>query len=290
MKMKIITDNNDIILNNTSCFDLTHIFECGQCFRWNKTADNEYLGIAFGKVLKISKESSGFRFKNTTVDDFNSVWKNYFDLDFDYSAVQKTLSCDAVLKEAIKSGFGIRILRQELFETIISFIISQNNNIPRIKLIIERFCREFGNKISLPDGIFYSFPSAKSLAGITLSDLAFLKAGFRDKYILDAINKINSGKINLSKLKTMDFDTAEQTLLEIKGIGKKVANCILLFSLHHVNAFPVDVWVKRVMSNYYFGGKEPGCDLYEFAKKKFSPYGGFAQQYLFYHARENKLK
>lgn len=288
--MKITTDNKDVILSDTSCFDLTHIFECGQCFRWNKTTDNEYLGIAFGKVLKISKENNGFRFKNTTVEEFNSVWKNYFDLDFDYLAVQKTLSCDAVLKETIKSGFGIRILRQELFETIISFIISQNNNIPRIKLIIERFCQEFGNKISLPDGIFYSFPSAESLAGVTLSDLAFLKAGFRDKYILDAINKINSGTINLSKLKTMDFDTAEQTLLEIKGVGKKVANCILLFSLHMVNAFPVDVWVKRVMSNYYFGGKEPGCDLYEFAKKKFSPYGGFAQQYLFYHARENKLK
>ena len=112
MKMKITTDNKDVILSDTSCFDLTHIFECGQCFRWNKTTDNEYLGIAFGKVLKISKENNGFRFKNTTVEEFNSVWKNYFDLDFDYLAVQKTLSCDAVLKETIKSGFGIRILRR----------------------------------------------------------------------------------------------------------------------------------------------------------------------------------
>lgn len=288
--MKILTQNNDLILKDINCFDLTQTFDCGQCFRWNLSAENEYTGVALGHVLRIIRENDGFRLLNTSEDDFLNVWKNYFDFDRDYLKIQKVLSSDNVLKNAISSGSGIRILRQDVFETIISFIISANNNIPRIKLIIERFCNLFGKKISSDFGEFYSFPSIDDLKGISQADLAPIKAGFRDKYIIDAINKISSGEINLQNLLTLDYKNAKNELLKIKGVGEKVANCILLFSLGKYNAFPVDVWVKRVVGHYYFNDASPDTDIAEFADNKFGEYGGFAQQYLFYHARMTKLK
>lgn len=288
--MNVTIDKNDLIISDIDCFDLTHTFECGQCFRWESTADNEYIGIASSHVLKISKEANSFRLYNTSKKDFNDFWKDYFDLEFDYALMQRSLKSDNVVADAIKSGSGIRILHQDLFETIISFIISQNNNIPRIKLIIDRLCRNFGKEISTPFGKFYSFPAPEDMKNVTLSDLAFLKAGFRDKYIKDAIDKINNSDIDLNFLKTADTETAKKELLKIKGVGEKVANCILLFALHKYDSFPVDVWVKRVVSKYYFAGNEPNCDLSAFAKDKFGNYCGFAQQYLFYYERENSKK
>lgn len=285
--MKITSDKNDIILHDVPCFNLTHTFECGQCFRWNKTGENEYTGVVFSRVLKIKQEENTFRFFNTTENDFFEIWANYFDLNFDYQAMQNSLSTDETLKKAINSGNGIRILHQDLFETIISFIISANNNIPRIKLIVERLCEAFGKKIFSPFGTFYSFPTPEDLKNVSLEDLAFLKAGFRDKYIKDATDKINHNEIDLNSLKTTPTEKAKSELLKIKGVGEKVANCILLFSLHRCESFPVDVWVKRVMSKYYFSQNEPNCDLGEFAKEKFGAYSGFAQQYLFYYEREN---
>ncbi len=288
--MNLKRDKNDIIISDFSCFTLADTFDCGQCFRWNAISENEYIGVAYGKVLKIAKEENSFRFFNTTLSDFEKIWKSYFDFDRDYLKIQKILSADKVLEDAIKSGGGIRLLMQDTFETIISFIISSNNNIPRIKLIIERFCSLFGEKIISPFGEFYSFPTIDTLKNIRLCDLAPIKAGFRDKYIIDAIEKISSGEVCLDALATMDYDGAKKELLKIKGIGEKVANCILLFGLGKYNAFPIDVWVKRVMSHYYFNDGEPTCDLAEFADSKFGNYSGFAQQYLFYHARLTKLK
>lgn len=288
--MKITEDKNDILVFE-DLFNLTHTFDCGQCFRWKKTDENTYIGVAFGKVLKISAMPDGsFRFFNTTKQDFYDIWHNYFDFGCDYSEIQKHLSEDEVVKDAIKTGYGIRILRQDIFEIILSFIISANNNIPRIKLIIERFCENFGKKINSDYGTFYSFPTPCDLEHITKEDLAPIKAGFRDKYLIDAIKKINSGEVDLLKLKTASYEDAKTELLKINGIGEKVANCCLLFGLYKHESFPVDVWVKRIMSHYYFNSQDPDCDLHSFAKEKFGIYCGFAQQYLFYHAREIKLK
>lgn len=287
--MKITKDKNDILVEE-SLFNLTHTFDCGQCFRWNKTGENEYTGVALGRVLKISQEGGFFRFFDTSEEDFYNIWLKYFDFDTDYKKIHASLSFDETVKEAIKTGYGIRILHQDIFETILSFIISANNNIPRIKLIIERLCASFGSEIKSPYGSFYTFPTPGQLHGVTKEDLAPLKAGFRDKYLIDAVKKVNSGELDLKALKNADYSAAKQELLKVSGIGEKVANCILLFGLYKHEAFPIDVWVKRVMSHYYFGGAEPDCDLMEFAKEKFGDFAGFAQQYLFYHARGIKLK
>ncbi len=280
--MNVYEKDNLVVIENVLSFNLEHIFECGQCFRWNKNADKSYTGVAAKKAIRLWEEDGTLFIEGTTKEEFFSLWYDYFDFETDYEKIKEELKKDKTVKEAIKSGFGIRILRQELFETVISFIISQNNNIPRIKLIIERFCELFGDKIYLGDKEYFAFPDYTALKDITTDDLKPLKAGFRDKYIIDAIKKFNDG-FSLSD----DYTKAKEELLKIKGIGEKVANCILLFSLHHTNAFPIDVWVKRLMNHYYSLSPE---EISEFAKENFGELSGFAQQYLFYHARGIKLK
>lgn len=288
--MKIQVSGSDIIITGCTEFDLVHTFECGQCFRWNKTEDGQYEGVFGKKALKAAQQDDKITLFNTTIDEYENIWKGYFDLERDYAGIQKILSKDDdVLKNAVKEGRGIRILSQEPFETIISFIISANNNIPRIKLIIERMCTLFGQKIEAYGKEYYTFPDAKKIAALSREDLAPIKAGFRDKYILDAAQKICSGEVDIDKIATMDYESAKSELKKIKGVGDKVANCILLFGFGHKNAFPVDVWIRRILEYYYFDGGSVG-DIEEFAKKRFGELGGFAQQYLFYYARENKLE
>ena len=212
---------------------------------------------------------------NTTEHDFESIWRKYFDLDRDYGAVNKKIGKNEILKSAAKYSFGIRILNQEPWETLCSFIISQNNNIKRIKGIISRLCDNFGED----NGGYRAFPTAEKIAECSLEDLAVLRSGFRAKYILDAAQKISSGEIDLEKLKAVHTDAARDELMKIKGVGPKVADCALLFSLCHIDAFPKDVWIKRAMQAL-FGGELP-----EEAK----PYAGIAQQYIFFYARETKL-
>ncbi|MBE7026528.1 MAG: DNA-3-methyladenine glycosylase 2 [Ruminococcaceae bacterium] len=288
--MKIQVSGSDIIITGCTEFDLVHTFECGQCFRWNKTQDGQYEGVFGKKALKAAQQDDKITLFNTTIDEYENIWKGYFDLDRDYAGIQKILSKDDdVLKNAVKEGRGIRILSQEPFETIISFIISANNNIPRIKLIIERMCTLFGQKIEAYGREYCTFPDAKKIAALSREDLEPIKAGFRDKYILDAAQKICSGEVDIDKIATMDYESAKSELKKIKGVGDKVANCILLFGFGHKNAFPVDVWIRRIVEHYYFNGEAMG-DIGEFAKKRFGELGGFAQQYLFYYARENKLE
>ena len=241
--------------------------------RKRKTA---YGGVAYGKYLELCKETDGtLVLFNTTEHDFESIWRKYFDLDRDYRAVNKNLSKNEILKSAAEYSFGIRILNQEPWETLCSFIISQNNNIKRIKGIISRLCDNFGED----KGGYHAFPTAERIAECTLEDLAVLRSGFRAKYILDAAQKISSGEIDLERLKTVPTDEARDELIKIKGVGPKVADCALLFSLCHIDAFPKDVWIKRAMQAL-FGGELP-----EEAK----PYAGIAQQYIFFYARETKL-
>ncbi len=267
--------NNNIYIYGLSDFDLPHTLDCGQAFRW-KNYGEIWTGVAFDKFLKLEKTNDGtVIFYNTTEDDFKNLWCDYFDLNRDYSEILNILSENATLKKACEYSHGIRILNQEPFETLCSFIISQNNNIKRIKGIIERLCENFGE---CKNG-YYAFPTAEKMASLTLDDLAPLRSGFRAKYLLDAAKKVASGEVDLYNLKNMPIDNARAELMKIVGVGPKVADCCLLFSHRHTSAFPKDVWIKRAME-VLFGGELPDC-----AKE----YAGIAQQYIFFYARDTKL-
>ncbi len=288
--MKINTDKNNIILTDTRDFNLDHIFDCGQCFRFNKIGDNTYLGVARGKALKISQDGGDITFFDTSPEDFENVWRGYFDLDTDYSEIKERLSGDSVMREACAFGGGIRILRQPLWETVVSFIISASNNIPRIKGIIERLCEHFGGAISYEGQTFHSFPDASVLSGLSAEDLSVIRAGFRDKYIIDAAKKFASGELSDELLKGLSTPEAKNKLMSVNGVGNKVSDCILLFGLNRANSFPIDVWIKRIIEHCYFGSEQRSIDaIGRFAADKFGDLGGYAQQYLFYWARENKI-
>lgn len=257
--------------------DLPHTLDCGQAFRWEENGNGIWRGAACGKYLELEKAADGtVIFYNTSPADFNGVWRKYFDLDRDYGKINEIFSENETLKKAAEYSYGIRILNQNPWETLCSFIISQNNNIKRIKGIISRLCESFGEN---KNG-WYDFPSAEKIASLTLDDLSVLRSGFRAKYILDAAQKVSGGEIDLEGLKKLSTDEAREQLIKIKGVGPKVADCAILFSLCHIDAFPKDVWIKRAMT-VLFGGELP-----ENAK----PYAGIAQQYIFFYARETKLE
>lgn len=287
--MNIVSFQNNIIISDIEDFDLAQTFECGQCFRWNKNPDGSYTGVAFGHALTIKQDNDTITLFDTDEKTFYNIWYDYFDLGRNYSDIKKTLSKDHVLKKAIHYGSGIRILKQDLWETIISFIISASNNIPRIKKIIESLCYNFGDEITYMGNTYYSFPSPSSLFGKTTEDISVIRAGFRDKYILDAVNKVFVCDINLDCIKNMKNTDARKELLKIYGVGNKVCDCIMLFSLSHTDSFPVDVWIKRIMEYCYFDGEQSIKDVSLFAREKFGQLAGFAQQYLFFYARENKI-
>lgn len=288
--MNVEYKNNNIILTNVQDFDLAHIFDCGQCFRFNKISDNIYFGIAFGHALKIEQTDSSVILYDTSPEEFENTWFDFFDFGTDYGKIKHILSeNDAIMKEAVKYGSGIRILHQELWETVISFIISQSNNIPRIKGIIERLCENFGEQILFEGNIYYSFPGPEKIGSLSLEDLSVIRAGFRDKYILAAADAFNSGTLSDSLLKSVSTADAKKALVSVKGIGNKVSDCILLFGLGRVDSFPVDVWIKRIMEYCYFDEEQTIPVISRFAAEKFGSLGGYAQQYLFFYARENKI-
>ena len=250
--MEIIAEKSDIIIHGARDFDLTHIFECGQCFRWNRTGENEYTGTAKGHALTISQSADEIVFHDTPERVFYDVWYDYFDFGTDYGAIKERLSDDPVMREAMKYGGGIRILNQDLWETVVSFIISASNNIPRIKGIVERLCAAYGEETVYRGDVYYTFPAAERLSALSREDLGVIRAGFRDKYIIDAAGKFHSGELSAQGLSKMTSQDAKKALMTISGVGNKVANCILLFGLHRTDAFPVDVWIKRIMEYCYF--------------------------------------
>lgn len=288
LPMKIYEEKGNLILSGVRDFDLIQTFDCGQCFRWEKV-DDAWFGIAYGLPLKISQQGDVITLYSTTKNQWDNVWSRYFDIERDYGEIKKALSADAVMKTASDFGDGIRLLAQEPFECLISFIISASNNIPRIKKIIDSLCTNFGEKVTYLGKDFYTFPTAEKLACLELSDLSVIKAGFRDKYIINAARAVYSGQIDLECLKSASYEYAKNELLKLSGVGCKVADCALLFSLEKYASFPVDVWIKRIMEHCYFDGEQDKGTISAYAEKKFGDLGGFAQQYLFYWARENKI-
>ena len=264
-----------VVIKDCNLFDLKKTFECGQCFRFDMDITGVWHGIASGKEIYLYQNDDSIVMYPVTKEDFENFWYNYFDLKRDYASINLQLSQDKTLKAACEYGKGIRILRQEPWETLCSFIISQNNNIPRIKGIINRLCEIFGDKKEN----FYSFPSADTLSTLTVDDLAPLRCGFRAKYIIDASKKVSSGEINLDSIANCNSNTAREILTTIYGVGNKVADCTLLFGMGHIDVCPKDVWIKRALT-VLFDGNFPKCA---------EEYAGIAQQYIFYYARETKL-
>ncbi len=287
MKYNIIEETGKIILKDIKDFNPEHIFECGQAFRWKKEEDSSYTTVAFGKVVNVKKVNRDIVLNGSNLEDFNNVWYNYFDLGRDYSAIKKELSKDPILKEAIAFGDGIRILNQDPFEMIISFIISANNGIPRIKKSIEIMAGHYGKKIR---DEYYSFPTAEVLAQADPIDIREIcRVGFRDVRIVQTSNLIVSGVIKYEDIFSGTRDEGKEILMTLPGVGPKVSDCILLFAFNKDEAFPVDVWVKRVMEHFYLKEDTNVKLIGSHGSRIFGSLAGFAQQYLFYYAREQGI-
>ena len=288
--MKYIKSRNDIVLSDYDSFIISQTLECGQCFRFEKLEEENYVVIAFGRILNIYQDGNSIVFKNTSAKDFEDIWIKYFDLERDYNNIKETISKnDSVLEEAISYAPGIRIISQERFECLISFIISQNNRIPMIKKVIENISVKFGKYIgSFMGKDYYSFPIPCELSKADVESLMECKTGFRAKYIMDAVDKVLNKKIDLS----VDDKTEvlRENLMSIKGVGNKVSDCVLMFSYGKVETFPTDVWIKRIMSELYFDGIDTSInDIHKLAQENFGQYAGYAQQYLFNYARQFEI-
>lgn len=282
----------DYILKNVKDFDLAQTLECGQCFHFIKLAEEEYVLTAMNRLLHVSQQGDTVIFYDTDEQQYEEIWKHYFDLDRDYSLIKSTLlEKNSQLKDAIDSMWGVRILNQEYFETLISFIISQNKQIPHIKKIVADISSRYGTYKGTFNGMdMYTFPTLEQLKDSREEDFKELKTGFRAPYIMDAIRKNLAGCFDENNLRNMGYEDCIKELTTIKGVGEKVANCVALFGLGKREAFPVDVWIKRIMETMYFDGRETSKDkIAAYAKELFSDLGGYAQQYLFYYGKTIKM-
>lgn len=286
-------NEQEVVLKNIYDFDPIHIFECGQCFRWDKNADGNYTGVFGNCVANVKKESDNIIIKGICDDNLEEKVYDYFDLKRDYSNIKCRLSkIDDNMKRSIEYGSGIRILNQDLWETIISFIISANNNIPRIKGIIKRISEKYGNEIVWNGNRYYTFPRPEELSKASVEDLRKLGLGFRDIRVYETTKKILNKEIDLDTLhKEQDSKKVREQLLTLSGVGPKVADCILLFStLKRLDVFPIDVWVRRVMNELYIKNEDENKVskklIEKLAEEKYGDLAGLAQQYLFYWKRE----
>ncbi|MEG1972734.1 MAG: DNA glycosylase [Oscillospiraceae bacterium] len=260
---------NSICFNNTEGLSLSETLDCGQCFRWHSGENGEWMGIIGKNNIRLNLIDGALYVSGA--ENPEQIY-DYFDFKSNYNEIRKELNEYPPLKNAIAYTSGIRILRQDFFETLITFILSQNNNIPRIKGLVEALCRSFGEKIG--DELF-AFPDAVTLAGLSEERLSQIKCGFRSRYIIDAARKVNQGIINPAIAADLPLEEAEDYLCQIVGVGKKVADCTLLFGLNRLDAYPVDVWIKRAQKNFF----PQGLPL------ELSPIAGIAQQFLFNYIR-----
>lgn len=282
-----MADPSTAVIDGVSDFNLTHTFMCGQCFRWSETENGEYTGVAFSRAVRMRLDSSTLTIYNTTEDDVNRLWRQYLDLDRDYAAIKQSLSADRYVSEAMKFGGGIHILKQDVFECLISFVISTQNQIPRIKKAVNSLAEMYGDSVYLDGNKMYAFPTPAQLEHLNADDLAYLKIGYRAPYVTDVVKRVCSGEIDLGAVCHMNYADAKAELMKIRGVGPKVADCVLLFSAGKTCAFPVDVWVSRTMRTLYMDESATKSEIEKCADKLFGDYAGFAQQYLFYYAREN---
>ncbi|MEO2506727.1 DNA glycosylase [Clostridium paraputrificum] len=287
----IVIENDKVILDGVKNFNIKQILECGQCFRWEKVGELNYIGVAHGKVIEVIQEDDKVTILNTNEEDFNNIWLDYFDLKRDYSEIKMGLAHDEILGKSVEYGYGIRLLNQEHFELLISFIISARNSIPSIMKTIKKISQKWGTPIEYKGNTYYTFPTPEQLKDATEEEIKETGASFRSKYIVDTIAKVNESSydFDLERISELNADECHTALQNFKGVGSKVADCIMLFSMRKYSAFPVDVWVKRAMI-FFYGAEDASLNKIRiFARDKFGELAGFAQQYLFYYARENKI-
>ena len=255
-------------------FDIAQIAESGQCFRMYRVTDDTWELFALNRFLKVRKKE-GTHIFYCDQKEFNDFWFNYFDLQTDYGEIKKRILAtnDEYLIEAVKFGSGLRILRQDLWEVMVSFIISQQNNIPRIKNCLKKLCDINEGKFPTPDD-FLNFREA---------DLDSVKLGYRKNYLLKISEAISDGNFDLEKLRKMNYSEAMKYLKTLYGVGDKVANCIALFGMHQIEAFPIDVWIKRILETRY-------CNDFSLERWGLQGVGGIVQQYMFFYERRLKLQ
>ncbi len=310
----IETFSDGVIIKGAQNFELNHTFDCGQCFRWEKQPGGSYIGVAYGRVVELEKQGEDILIYNSSPEDFKSIWENYFDLRRDYGAIKKELSKDELLNKAVNYGYGIRILQQDPFEITLSFIISARNSIPVIMKTIRKISEAYGKPLEYKGKTYYSFPEPGELKDLTTEDFEACGASFRSKYLSDTVERVNKVvdtvkareddksqfidnpeiiqellKYDLNAIKALDADQCHTSLQCFAGIGPKVADCIMLFSMQKYSAFPVDVWVKRAMQHFYLAPDVSLPKIRIFGRERFGELSGFAQQYLFYYARENNI-
>lgn len=289
-KLNIEQSPEGLILREDS-FKVDHIFECGQCFNFRKNEDGSYTAVFLGKIINL-KECDGYTLiRNVSLEEFYEIFYDYFDLGTDYGAIKEELSKSDILRKASDYGYGIRILNQELFETTISFIISANNQIPRIKKAVRILSERYGDYLGEYMGEdYYSFPSPEVLAEVDPLEIReHARVGFRDVRIVETAKAFVNGFLNFEKEKNLTDAELHKKLNELPGIGPKVADCIMLFAYHRRETFPVDVWIKRVMETLFIGKEVPKKQVDDYAREIFGDLAGYAQQYLFYYGRENAI-
>ena len=288
MDYSIHERDGQVILENMESFELPHIFDCGQCFRWNRESDDSYTGVTKSRIINVKKEMGKIIFDQTSLEDFYSLWVSYFDLERNYDEIKNKLSKDdLVMKNATSHGHGIRILNQDEWETLLSFIISANRGIPLIKKSIEALCERYGTFLGKYRGkAYYDFPKPEALINKSVEEIMQSHTGYRAKHIVDAAAIVAEKQIDIYTLQNLTTEEARTQLIRFGGIGPKVSDCVLFFSMGKIDAFPIDVWVKRVMEYFYLPQGTSMKTIQEYAKEQFGAYGGFAQQYLFYYARE----
>ena len=272
-------------------FNPSHIFECGQCFNFNIEEDGSYTAVHMDKIINVLSRENDVLIRNVSLDDFYEVFYDYFDLGTDYKQIKEDLSANEVLKTASEYGDGIRILNQEMFETVISFIISANNGITRIKNSIRIISQRYGDLIGEYMGReYYTFPKPEVLAKVDPQELReFARVGFRDVRIIEASRMVADGFLDYESDQKLSTAELKEKLMQMPGIGPKVADCVLLFTYHRRETFPVDVWIKRVMETLFIGHEVPKKQVDDYAREYFADLAGYAQQYLFYYGREEKI-
>lgn len=286
--MKIYEENNSVVLEGVEDFNIKHIFECGQCFRWKKEENESYTGVAKGKILNVEEKGDKIYLNNTNLEDFNNIWHDYFDLGTNYTEIKNKLKeMDEYLDKATDFGWGIRILKQDQWEMLISFIISSNNRIPMIQKAIDNLSKKFGEFIGEYNGKeYYAFPTPQELSRASKEEIRACQTGFRDKYIKSTADAVANNNDNVYGYSMLDTEQCRKELLKFNGVGPKVCDCISLFGMQKYDTFPVDVWVKRVMQEFYVDEDMSLPKIRAYALDKFGELAGFAQQYLFYYARE----
>jgi len=279
---------SDIVIFGISHFDLAQTLDNGQAFRWASAGEGKFSGIAHGRRLDLELSEGSLVLKDVALPEFEATWKDYFDLGRSYSHLRYIFKDYDTMTKALAFSPGLRLMRQDMWEMLVSFILSQNSNIPRIKKMIEQLCQNFGRELPGMHGRAgrqandqpcsgSAFPTPQALAGLTENDLAVIKSGYRAAYILDAARRVADGRLDLSGISVQPTEVVRQALLEVHGVGPKVADCVLLFGFGRVECFPLDVWMKRVVAALYPGG----------FPEEIGQYAGIAQQFLFHYARSH---